>query len=698
MKITLTVLLVLTTQYAVAATSTDSDIPSITVNGSVARDSYEALRATSATRLSVPLRDIPQSINVIPASLLHDQHAASLQDALQNAPGLSFSIGDGQRDQVTIRGFTAIGDQFIDGVRDDALYFRDLSSVERIEVLKGPASVLYGRGSAGGLIQRVSKKPMSDPVEEATLTLGSGGQRRSEFDTGLATSAQQALFRLTGAVEDSTSFRQQYFLQRQTIAPSAKFILSARTFVLLQADTLHDRRLADQGLPSYHGRPVEVPIDTSYGIANGRERGYVQSDVSSAAATLDHQFNDELKLHGVMRGVVFRLDRNYTNIGQLKDGSEPTIALTQSHRLRAERARFMQVELSGRSPWHGIGHQWLVGTEWGQQHKDEQLTTRNNIASYRLLNPVFVPAGPLPPDLAPTADNTNQFGTAALYLQDLMTLAPHWKMLVGVRYDQLSQQRLDHTPRKLDLQRTDRTFSPRIGVVFQPRDDLALYASSSTSFQPIADTFTFFKNSDQLQPTRTVNHEIGARFDLGNAASISTALFDMNQTNIQAADPTNPNFAIPVGKQRTRGLEVTVAGDIAPHWHASANAALMQGTIVSSPALTSIGTPFQGNTAALTPRYALNAWIKRVLDGGWSATAGVRTESVRFTSPDNLVRLPGYMVLQIGTGYAARDWDVSLAIKNLLDRRYFIAGHGAANDYNLPGEPRTLTMTMRYRF
>lgn len=204
----------------------EETLPTITVRDTAAQsNAYEATTSGAATKVNVPLRDVPQAVNVVPKAVLRDQNALSVQDALQNVPGLSFSVGDGQRDQVTIRGFTAISDQFVDGVRDDALYYRDLSNIERIEVLKGPASVLYGRGSAGGLINRVTKKPVVDPLQEVGATIGSKGQRRAEFDVGTTGVEQTVLFRVTGALEDSTGFRNQYFLQRQAIAPSAIFRL-----------------------------------------------------------------------------------------------------------------------------------------------------------------------------------------------------------------------------------------------------------------------------------------------------------------------------------------------------------------------------------------------------------------------------------------------------------------------------------------
>ena len=660
--------------------------------------SYEVTETNTATKIDVPLRDIPQTVNVVPAVVLHDQNALSLQDALQNVPGLSFSVGDGQRDQVTIRGFSAISDQFVDGVRDDALYFRDLSNIERVEVLKGPASVLYGRGSAGGLVNRVTKKPLADPLLEAGVTLGSHGQRRGEFDAGMASADKDALFRVTGAVEDSTGFRDRYFLRRQALAPSATFKLSPATTLTLQADYLHDKRLADQGVPSYHGRPVDVPVETYFGAANATARAFVQSDVKSATATLDHAFTPDLKLHTVLRAYDYALDRNYTSIGTIKDGANPTVAIGQSHRLRDEDGRYLQNELSQTVDWGTTNHKLLYGVELGRQNKSEVLRSRNNVATYHLFHPVLVDLPVLPDSVAPGADNRNRVDIAGLYLQDLVALTPEWKVLAGVRYDHLKQDRDDRTAKNIDLRRTDDTWSPRLGAVYQPTHRVAVYASWNRSFQPIADSFTFRANSDTLKPTQTVNKEAGVKLDLTTRSSLTAALFDMTQSNIQVADPANTNFSLPIGRQRTRGLELSFMGEIAPGWDAIAGYANMRGTIEDSTELTSAGKPFEGNTAALTPRHTFNAWIKHRLDGHFWVAAGGRAESGRYASPDDLTTLPGYGVLQLGAGYDSGKVDVTVTVRNVLNRAYFVSAHSGANDYNLPGEPRTVLVSARYRF
>lgn len=659
---------------------------------------YNPPTAVSATKIEAPLRDTPQAVNVVPQVLLRDQNALSVQDALQNVPGLSFSVGDGQRDQVTIRGFTGITDQFVDGVRDDALYFRDLSNVERIEVLKGPASVLYGRGSAGGLINRVTKKPVAEPVMEVGATVGSKGQKRGEFDFGAASADKEILFRLTGALEDSTGFRNQYFLERQVIAPSLTIKLQPQTTLTVQADYLKDKRLADQGVPSFGGSPVDVPIETYFGAANGRERAYVQSEVTSSTVTLDHAFNAGLKLHSVLRGYEYSLDRNYTSIGAVTTSASPTVTIGQTHRLRDEEGYYLQNELLQKTQWGDTRHQLLYGLELGQQRKSEVLSSRNNVATYDLFNPVLAALTPLPASIVPGADNKNRVNIAALYVQDLATLNPQWKVLAGLRYDRLDQTRDDRTARNVDMQRTDNTLSPRLGAIYQPTDRVSLYAAYSRSFQPIADSFVFSANSDQLKPTQTENKEIGAKVDMGANASLTAAVFDMTQTNIQVADPAHPGFALPVGKQRTRGLELTFTGEIAPQWEMISGYSYMDAIITQSTERTSAGKPFQGNTAALTPRHSLNLWVKRKLDGGYYVAAGGRAESARYASPDNLTVLPGYGVINLGAGYEEQRFNISVTLKNLMNRKYYVAAHSGANDYNMPGEPRSLLVSARYRF
>lgn len=659
---------------------------------------YQVKESSVATKGKVALRDVPQTVNAVPVEVMRDQNATSLQDALQNVPGLSFSVGDAQRDQVTIRGFTAINDQFVDGVRDDALYFRDLSNIERVEVLKGPASVLYGRGSAGGMVNRVTKKPRPDPVNEFGVTVGAHNKKRVEFDTGYANADASLMVRMAGAAEDSGGFRDQSFLKRQALAPALTYKPNARTSLTAQLDYLNDKRLSDQGVPGYQGRPVNVPLRTYFGAANGRERAFVQSRVKSAALTLEHDFDEALSLRSVLRGYDYQLDRNYTTIGKITAGADPQVSIAQTKRLRDEQGAFWQNELSQQVQLGGVKHSLLYGLELGRQRKSEWLVSRANAATYSLFNPVLVDLPVMPADLKPRIHNFRRVGVAALYLQDLMTLSPQWKVLAGLRYERLSQLRDDLSAADKDLQRVDTPLSPRVGLVYQPSERLSAYVSWSRSFQPLTDSYVFFGNSDQLKPTQTQNREIGIKYELGSRASFGAALFEMSQNNIQVADPDRVGFALNVGRQRTRGLELSLGGELVRGWDVMAGYAYMDGVIVRSTQRTSANTPFEGNTPALTPRHTFNLWLKHQLGKGFWVAAGGRAESVRYASADNLVRLPGYGVMNLAAGYESARFEITASLKNALNRHYFVSGHSGANHYNMPGEPRSFYVTARYRF
>ena len=342
-------------------------LPAVTVTAAKDGVGYVAPTSGSATKTEMALRDVPQTINVVPAAVIRDQHALSIQDIMKNIPGVGLSTGDGQRDQVFIRGFTAIGDQFVDGFRDDALYFRDLSNVERLEVIKGPAAVLYGRGSSGGLVNRVSKKPGVD-VSDVALSLTNTAGRRGEIDVGRA--GDDVSWRVTGARELADSYREQQFLDRTALAPSVAIRLSAATQLLLQGEYLEDRRLTDFGIPSYQGRPVSVDAGTYYGAANARDADFSQSRVVSTSATLTHKFSDTLSLRNGFRYYDYHLDRNNTNISGNVNEVRATMNLGHAKLNRDESGWFNQTELTQKLVTGSVRHEVLYGAEFGTQGKD----------------------------------------------------------------------------------------------------------------------------------------------------------------------------------------------------------------------------------------------------------------------------------------------------------------------------------------
>lgn len=656
--------------------------------------SYNPPTATSATKIEAPLRDIPQTVNVVPQSLLRDQAAQSMQDALKAVPGVGFSHGDGQRDQVTIRGFSAIADQFVDGLRDDALYFRDLSNIEQIEVLKGPASVLYGRGSSGGLINRITKKPGVN-LSEVGLTLGRWNQRRGEFDLARAPQDSAVSYRLTGAIERADSFRDQQFLDRKALAASVLIKPSSDTSVLLQADYLKDSRLTDFGIPAYQGRPVNVSPGTYYGAANARDVDVSRAEVASLGATLNHRISDSLSLRNALRIYDYSLDRNNTLVGSVNEKAL-TASLTRGNVQRDESGFFNQTELTQKLELAGMKHQLLYGFEFGRQSKDLLSYSQANVATVSLFNPVL-PTLPLRINGKPSADNHSVFKVASLYLQDLVSINSQWKALAGVRYDRFQQETHERQPGKPDLGRTDTAWSPRVGLVYQPSSAWSYYASWSKSFQPSGETFALAANNAQLAPEKTTSQEVGVKWDLPDGkASVTASLFKLERTNIKSVDPVS-NTVVPLGVQRTNGLELTFAGEIAPSWQVWAGYAFLDGEMTTSPAVDA-GQLVQGKRPTLTPRQSANLWVTKALGHGFGLGGGLNYVGARFANPGNTVTLPGYTTVDAMAYYRMGPWDVQLKLNNLLDRRYIVAGHGSSPNLNLPGAPRSAQVVARYRF
>lgn len=673
-----------------------TNLPTISVKAEKEQSlKQEVGQASTATKGLMQLKDVPQIVNVVPKQVLREQTVTSMQGALQNVAGLSFSVGDGQRDQVMIRGFSAITDNYVDGIRDDALYFRDMSNVERIEVLKGPASVLYGRGSAGGLVNKINKKPMDESLHEVSLIGGTTGQRRAEVDVNERV-AENVKVRLTGAVEDSDGYRDQAFLKRQAVAPSLQWDISDKTKLLIQADYLHDDRLADQGFPTdpITGKPVKTNPKTFYGALNGKEVGDVDTEISSQTISLDHEFNDNLKYHGAVRHYNYSLDRQYS-VDSHQDSAKnklpaDQIQLTQNKRIRNEDGVYVQQELSSLFNTGFLKHNTLIGAEYSKQHKDELVWSKARQIT-NIFNPELENWAPLDTSVAAETNNSNTFENYGIYLQDLMTVTDQLKVLVGLRYDNLSQDRNNKVKSQI-LNRTDNTYSPRIGVVYQPVSNISLYTSYNRSFQPLADSFVLYKNSDDLSPTKTENIEVGAKWDVNDQLNVTLALFEMSQTNIQNQDPANPNQALLAGEQKTKGVELSLTGQLTDQLSVLAGYSYMDGKIEKS----AIG--LTGNRSALTPNNTANLWLKYQMNDHWYAAVGGRGESSRFSAPDNKNVLPSYAVVNAALGYQSERYDVNLNLNNLFDRDYFVSGHSNANDSNMMGDPLNAQIALRYRF
>ncbi|NHQ91597.1 TonB-dependent receptor [Janthinobacterium lividum] len=703
--ITIAVLGALTLGATPLAVWAQESLPAVTVTASKDKDGYVAATSASGTKTEMALRDVPQTINVVPAAVIRDQNAMSIQDIMKNIPGVGLSTGDGQRDQVFIRGFTAIGDQFVDGFRDDALYFRDLSNVERLEVIKGPAAVLYGRGSSGGLVNRITKKPGVD-ITDVALSLTNTKGRRGEVDAGRV--GETVDWRFTGARELSDSYRDQQFINRTALSPSVAIRLSSATKLLLQGDYLEDRRLTDFGIPSYQGRPVAVDARTYFGAANARDADFSQSRVVSTAATLTHKFSDSLSLRNAFRYYDYHLDRNNTNISGNVNEVKGTMSLGHAKLNRDESGWFNQTELTQKLVTGSLRHEVLYGAEFGKQNKDASSWASTVVATnVSIFNPVLPQVNRS--KLGARGDTFGTYDTAAAYVQDALSISDEWKALAGLRYDRYKQQsRLANAlgVTTADLSRTDSAYSPRAGLVWQPSAVQSYYASWSRSFQPSGENFALAANNADLSPETTRNTEVGAKYDLwGGRANATVSLFRLERDNIKTSDPIT-NRIVPVGTQRTDGLELTFNADLHDGWKMMAGYAYLDATITDSIAVdrsvnvpgttTASAVAIKGKRATLTARNMANLWLTKDLGHGFTVGGGANAVGSRFANPGNTVVLPGYVTADVMAAYRTGRYEVQLNVNNIGDTRYIVSGHGSSPNLSLPGAPRNVALTLRY--
>jgi len=638
---------------------------------------------SSATKLDVPLRDVPQAVQVISKELIREQGALEMKDVLRNVSGIAPSQGEGRRDQFTIRGFDATRDTLADGMRDDSLYFRDLGNVERVEVIKGPAAVLYGRGSAGGVINRVTKKPVRQTVREAALTLGSDQLRRLDVDLGGALGSQAA-FRLTGAYEAGDSYRDIVHSERSVLAPSIAWFAGKDTSFLLQTEFLHQRRTPDRGIPSLNGVPAAVPVGNFY----GEQYDYATTDARNARFNVEHAVNDKLTLRNNFQYSTLSLDAINTRTLGLAAGN--TQVRRQITYFPQDQTNYLnQTEAVCKLDAGAIQHTLLAGVELGHQTAG-RLVRAATASSVSLQTPQHVAAMPNLASLPVTIDSGFKADTAALYAQDQLLFGSHWKALAGLRFDRFKQTQNDHRS-GLVQNRTDSVWSPRVGIVYQPNDAHALYGNVSRSFQPVGNDL-FYNGTDftQIKPVESLQQEVGAKSEWLNGRLLSTvALYQITQRNVVTKDPTDPAGLrqVQTGEQQSRGLEVDLSGAIQPGWKVFANYTLNLARIAQS------NNFAVGNRPANIPRQSGSLWTSYELGHGFAVGGGAFYGGDRYAVEDNTVKLPSYVRIDAMLAYKAKSWEAGLNLNNLANRIYYESANN--NNQIQPGAPRSAMLYVR---
>ncbi len=657
---------------------------------------YRSERISSATKTDTPLIDIPQAINVVTREQIRDQAIQSMAEAVRYVPGVGFAQGEGNRDTPIFRGNSSTGDFYVDGVRDDVQYFRDLYNVERIEVLKGPNAMIFGRGGSGGIINRVTKAPDWSETRRLDLTLGSWSDRRISGDVDHALSERAAL-RVAGVYEKSDSFRDGYELERWGINPTLSFRLGDATLLTLGYEHFEDERTGDRGVPSWLGRPLDMDPSTFFGNPT---LSPIVAKIDAFNLLLDHEFDSGVTLRNHTRWADYA--KTYQNVYPGAVNASGTEVALSAYRRKSDRSNlFNQTDLSFGFATGSVRHEWLLGFELGRQDTWNTRDTGYFLAAgpdVRSISvPIDAPIAPLPVEFrraASDADNRSDVNLAALYVQDQIALTEQLHAIVGLRYDRFEAELLDHRDGSR-LSTVDHPVSPRAGLVYKLKDDLSLYASYSVAFQPRAgeQLASLTANNAALAPEKFRNYEIGAKWDLRDELSASLALYRLNRSNVAVVDPLDPSLSILVDGQRSEGIEFSLAGRLSERWQLIGGYAWQDGRITH----TQSANAQQGAALAQTPRHSFSLWNRYDFSPRWGVGLGLVARSSVYASTDNKVTLPGYARLDAAIYYTiSEDLRLQANIENLLDRRYWANAH---NNNNIsPGSPRALRIGLDLRF
>jgi catecholate siderophore receptor len=652
---------------------------------------YQTDSIGSATKTLTPLRDIPQSITVVTNEQIKDQMLMSISDVVRYMPGITAHQGENNRDDVVIRGNRSSADFFLNGIRDDVQYYRDLYNLDRVETMKGPNAMVFGRGGGGGVINRVTKEAYFGPFREFSLQGGSFSNKRVSGDLNQPINDKFA-FRANGLYENSGSFRRFVDLERYGINPTLTILPGSQTRVTIGYEHFYDGRTADRGITSFQGRPADVPIDTFYGDPDA---SHVRAGVNLLSGMLAHQLG---KLNIRNRTLFGNYDRYYQNyVPGAVNAVKTLVTLTAYNNATRRRNLFNQTDLTYIASTGRIRHTFVGGVELGRQRTNNLRNTGFfNNTSTSVQVPYDNPTTSIPVTFrqnATDANNRLRLNLAATYFQDQIELSRYVQVIAGVRYDYFDLK-FHNNRNGEDLRRIDNLVSPRLGVVVKPLTELSLYGSYSISYLPSAgDQFASLTTiTQQLKPEQFTNYEFGMKWDLRRFLSLTGAVYRLNRTNTRSTDPNEPTRIIQTGSQRTNGLEIGVNGSVTPDWNI-AGGYTYQDAFITSTTTAAVA----GKQVGQVPHHTLSLWNKYQIIPRLSAGLGIIHRSDMFATIDNTVTLPGYTRLDAAVFYSFNEqWRLQANLENLFNRKYYV--NADSNTNISPGSPRAARLALTWRF
>lgn len=658
----------------------------------------ESRPVVSSPKFTQPILDTAQTITVISKEVMEEQGATTLRDVLRNVPGLTITAGEGGNpagDNLTLRGFAARNDIFIDGVRDLSPQARDPFNLEQVDVVKGPGSAYTGRGSTGGSINLINKTPGIRRILAGTLDFGTDSTRRATADINLPIGDSVA-FRLNLLAHHSgVAGRDVVEFDRWGVAPSLTLGVGKPTRLTVSYYKLKQDNISDYGIPwvpntnnvlvDFRDRPAPVPRDTFYGF---RDRDFEKLDSDLVTLKFEKDFNDGLSLRNQFR---------YANSSRDSMATPPRFASIDSTVINREMRSWItedkvwdnQTDFVARFSTGKIEHALVTGVNFTRENNTRVTRTAGNSPT-TLLNPnpddVFTGVITVSPIVGDITANSQ-----ALYIFDTAKLGSKWEMNGGLRWDRFDAEGIV-TQTGAPVSRVDRMLSGRAGVVFKPMSQGAIYASYGTSLNPSLEGLSYNTATTVIDPEKTYTLEAGSKWDFfSGRVLLSGAVFRVEKFNARVPGLPNEPAQVLEGKQRVDGIELSVEGSLTKAWNVLAGYTLLDSATVESRNSSELGKALVN-----TPRNSFNLWSTYTLRNGFHFGGGARFVDRRFGNTINTRFVDAYWTFDLMASYPiSRHLDLKLNIYNLSDKFYFDRIGGG---HIVPGPGRSAMLSTSFRF
>lgn len=703
--------LVLTTPAAAGETLAAATQPEQVIITGMRPDDYK-IEVPNLSKLTEPLIDTPQSIQIISDQVLQDRAATNLNDALRNVPGISLGAGEFsfQGNSPSIRGFVARTDMFLDGIRDFGNYYRDSFNLQQIEVLEGPSSILFGRGSTGGVINQVSRLPSLDPIRSGTLIGGTDLTRRVSVDIGepLPDLAEGAALRITAmGHQQKHAGRDTAEDNRYGFGPSLALGLGTPT--RLTAAYFHQSAddVPDYGLPWFGSVPAPVPRQSFYGFTSD----FLKTSADVVTLKAEHDFSTRLSVRNQMRYAYYTRDFRITEPIITAPLDTPLASIAVSRNIwSGDSIETMIWDQADATVHFGTGfvqHSLVVGIEGGQETSKPNFFNSAGVPTVPLLAPD--PHQPFTAAVTFPRQKNDTTGTSfAAYAIDTAKLSEQWEVNLGLRWDYFAA---DYTATRFStttpglvigndaLLRIDRMTSYRAALVYKPETHGSIYLDYGTSFNPSAESLSFIVNARAfgisnafLAPEKNQTVELGTKWDiLNNQLSLTGAVFRLEKSNARVPDPTNPGFNMLEGTQRVDGISLNVTGRVTENWQLTAGYTLLDSHVVKSAA----GAAPEGAPLANTPKHALTFFTEYRLTPMFEIGGGGQYVSSRLAqNVPPIKKVPGYWTFDLMAKYDLSErTSLQLNVNNIFDKYYYDQLHPF---HVVPGQGRVALLSLNF--